>query len=108
MRSGEEIVQSPWVEFNVEINVQTNHIDGLARGLIESAVARVNNDAVAANVELMSAGERRFPVKDVLSHWKYEWSSRKDLLKHGKSEVRNVPPKKLRVFQIHRLAITFH
>ena len=40
----------------MEINVQTNHIDGLARGLIESAVVRLNHEAAAAGgVEQMSA-----------------------------------------------------
>ena len=48
----------------MEINVQTNHIDGLARGLIESALVRLNHEAAAAGgVELMSAEVTTLPCE---------------------------------------------
>ena len=56
--SGEEIVQRIWVEYDVEINVQMKHMDWLERGLIESAVVRLNHEVAAADLKLTSAGRK--------------------------------------------------
>ena len=53
--SGEAIVQRVWVEYDVKMNVQMNHINWPERGLIESAVVRLNREAAAADFEQMSA-----------------------------------------------------
>ena len=53
--SGEATAQRLWVEYDVEINVQTNHINWLERGLNESAVARLNKKATAADFEGLSS-----------------------------------------------------
>ena len=55
VRSGEAIVQRVWVKYDVETNVQMNHINRPERGLIEIAVVRLINKAVAVNFEQMSA-----------------------------------------------------
>ena len=52
---GEAIVQRVWVEYNVEMTVQMNHIIWPERGWIESAVVRMNREAAAADIEQMSA-----------------------------------------------------
>ena len=52
---GDAIVQRVWVEYDVEMTVQMNHVNWSERGLIESAVIRLNREAAAADVELMSA-----------------------------------------------------
>ena len=52
---GEAIVQRVWVEYDVEMTVQMNHINWPERGLIESAVIRLNREAAAADFEQMSA-----------------------------------------------------
>ena len=52
---GEAIVQRVWVEYDVEMTVKMNHINWSERGLIESAVVRLNHEAAAANFERMSA-----------------------------------------------------
>ena len=46
---GEVIVQRVWVECDVEVTVQMNHINWPERGLIESAVVRLNREAAAAD-----------------------------------------------------------
>ena len=55
VRSGEAIVQRVWVKYDVETNVQMNHINRPERGLIEIAVVRLINKAVAVDFEQMSA-----------------------------------------------------
>ena len=52
---GDAIVQRVWVAYDVEMTVQMNHVNWSERGLIESAVIRLNREAAAADVELMSA-----------------------------------------------------
>ena len=52
---GEAIVQRVWIEYDVEMTVQMNHINWSERGLIESAVVRLNHDAAAASFERKSA-----------------------------------------------------
>ena len=53
--SGEATAQRLWVEYQVRINVQTNHINWLERGLNESAMARLNKEATASDFEGLSA-----------------------------------------------------
>ena len=55
VRSGEAIVQCVWVKYDVETNVQMNHINRPERGLIEIAVVRLINKAVTVDFEQMSA-----------------------------------------------------
>ena len=55
VRSGEANVQRVWVKYYVETNVQMNHINRPERGLIEIAVVRLINKAVAVDFEQMSA-----------------------------------------------------
>ena len=55
VRSGEAIVQRVWVKYDVETNVQMNHIIRPERGLIEIAVVRLINKAVTVDFEQMSA-----------------------------------------------------
>ena len=52
---GGAIVQHVWVEYDVEMTVQLNHINWPERGLIESAVVRLNREEAAADFEQMSA-----------------------------------------------------
>ena len=52
---GEAIFQRVWVKYDVEMIVQMNHINWSERGLIESAVVRLNREAAAADFEQMSA-----------------------------------------------------
>ena len=52
---GEAIVQRVWIEYEVEMTVQMNHINCPERGLIESAVFRLSHEAAAANFKRMSA-----------------------------------------------------
>ena len=52
---GEAIVQRVWVKYDVEMTVQMNYINWSERGLIESAVVRLNREATAADIEQMSA-----------------------------------------------------
>ena len=54
MSSGEAIVQRLWVEYVVQINVQTNNINWAERGLIERPVVRPNHETAAADLEQMS------------------------------------------------------
>ena len=46
--SGEAIVQRVWVEYDVKINIQMHRIDCLERGLIKTALVRLNNEATAS------------------------------------------------------------
>ena len=55
VRSGEVVVQRLWVEYDVKINVQMDYVDRPERGLIESAVVRLNHEAAAADLEQISA-----------------------------------------------------
>ena len=57
---GEANVQRVWVEYDVEMTVQMSHINWPERGLIESAVVRLNREAAAANFEQMSAERTTF------------------------------------------------
>ena len=52
---GEAIVQRVWVEYDVEMTVQMNHINRSERGLIERAVVRLNREAAAVDSEQMTA-----------------------------------------------------
>ena len=54
VRSGEAIVQRVWIEYDVRINVQMNHINWPERDLIESVVVRLNNEAAVSDSELLS------------------------------------------------------
>ena len=54
VRCGEAVVQRAWVKYDVEMNVQRNHIIWPERGLVESAVVRLNREAAAADLEQMS------------------------------------------------------
>ena len=54
VRSGEVIVQRVWVEYDVEINVQMLHMECLERGLIKSAMVRLNNEARATDLDGLS------------------------------------------------------
>ena len=66
VRSGEAIVQRLWAEYDVKINVQMDYVDCPERGLMESAIVRLNHEEAAADFEQMSAerttlsSERRF------------------------------------------------
>ena len=53
--SGETSVQRLWVEYDMEMNVQMNHINWPERGLIESAVVRLKHEAAYTDSERMSA-----------------------------------------------------
>ena len=55
VRSGEVVVQRLWVEYDVEINVQMDYVDCPERGLMESAIVRLNHEKATADFEQMSA-----------------------------------------------------
>ena len=55
VRSWEVVVQRLWVEYDVEINVQMDYVDCPERGLMESAIVRLNHEKAAADFEQMSA-----------------------------------------------------
>ena len=55
VRSGEVVVQRLWVESDVKINVQIDYVDCPERGLMESAIVRLNHEEAAADFEQMSA-----------------------------------------------------
>ena len=52
---GEAFFQRVWVKYDVEMTVQMNHINWSERGLIKSAVFRLNREEAAADFEQMSA-----------------------------------------------------
>ena len=55
VRSGEVVVQRLWVESDVKINVQMDYVDCPERGLMESAIVRLNHEEAAPDFEQMSA-----------------------------------------------------
>ena len=47
VRSGKVVVQRLWVESDVKINVQMDYVDCPERGLMESAIVRLNHEEAA-------------------------------------------------------------
>ena len=55
VKSGEVVVQRLWIEYDVKINAQMDYVDCPERGLMESAIVRLNHQKAAADFEQMSA-----------------------------------------------------
>ena len=104
---GEAIVQRVWVEYDVEMTVQMNHINWPERGLIEIAVVRQNREAAAADFEQMSA-ERNTRSSEGCSfilEVPTELSQRTD--ETWEVESGKCPIQEVECFQTHRRASWF-
>ena len=104
MSPGEAIVQRDWVEYDVEMITQMNHINWPERGLIESAAIRLNREGAAADFEQMSA-EKTSEGCSFILEVPTELSQRTD--ETWEVEIGKFPTQEVECFQTHRSASWF-